>query len=32
FCHLRVAQGMVARCAIILSRFGVASINCAARR
>ncbi|MCI42527.1 hypothetical protein A2U01_0063764, partial [Trifolium medium] len=32
FCHLRVAQGLVARCTIRLSRFGKASASCTSRR
>ncbi|MCI86401.1 hypothetical protein A2U01_0107682, partial [Trifolium medium] len=32
FCHLRVAQGLMARCAVMLRMLGEASANCASRR
>ncbi|MCI35999.1 hypothetical protein A2U01_0057220, partial [Trifolium medium] len=32
FCHLRIAQGLVARCAMVLRMCGKASANCAPRR
>ncbi|MCI51753.1 hypothetical protein A2U01_0072997, partial [Trifolium medium] len=32
FCHLRVAQGVMARCAPMLRKLGNCSANCAPRR
>ncbi|MCI79789.1 hypothetical protein A2U01_0101060, partial [Trifolium medium] len=32
FCHLRVAQGLMAHCAMMLKMFGDPSANCAPRR